>query len=175
MILTNYFFNKELQKLIDRASDRPHQYRSFSNIKSILFICDAKDWDTARHCVEKLKSLDKKVNTVVFAPSEKDVPTWYSNYLLLRAYKDIDIWGFPDKGLQKQFYNLQADLILDFSREKSVSMYYMTLKHPSIFKAGIKRSESSIYDFSIIPPNDKCDFQYLFDQLISYLQSITSK
>jgi hypothetical protein len=175
MILTNYFLNRETQKLIRKASDRPHRYCSLSDVKNILFICDAKDWDTARHCVERLKSMNKTVNTAIYAPTSRDVPTWYSNYLLLRADRDVNVWGFPDKTLQRQFNCLPADLILDFTGEQSPAMYYLLLQHPSTFKAGIKRSENSRYDFSIIPPEDKNDFRYFFDQFLSYLQSITSK
>ncbi|MDR2680053.1 MAG: hypothetical protein LBC47_04500 [Tannerella sp.] len=175
MILTDYFLKKELQRLVLKASGRPHRYRCLNDVKTILFICDAKDWDTGRHCVEKLKSMNKTVNTAIYAPTAKDVPTWYSNYLLLRADKDVNIWGFPDKTIQKQFNCLPADLILDLSGEPSPAMYYLVLQHPSTFKAGIKRSENSRYDFSIIPPADKNDFQYHFDQLLSYLQSVTSK
>ena len=175
MILTNYFLKKEIQRLTDKASARPHQYRSIDDVKNILFICNSKDWDTGRHCVEKLKSMKKVVNTAIYAQTEKDVPTWYSNYLLLRADRDVNLWGFPDKSIQKQFVHLPADLLLDFSGEESSAMYYLLLQHPSTFKAGIKRSENSVYDFSIIPPEGKKDFQYLFDQLLNYLKAIMSK
>ena len=175
MILTNYFLNKEIRKLIGKAADRPHQYRSMDDVNKILFICNSKDWETGRHCVEQLKSMNKTVNTAIFAPTEKDVPTWYSNYLLLRADRDVNLWGFPEKSLQRQFNTLPADLILDFSGEESPAMYYLLLHHPSTFKAGIKRSENSVYDFSIIPPEEKDNLQYLFDQLLNYLKSITSK
>ena len=174
MNLTNYFLKKEIQRLVNKASDRPHQYRSMNDVKNILFICDSKDWDIGRHCVEQLKSMNKTVGTAIFAKTEKDVPTWYSNYLLLRADSDVNLWGFPDKSIQKQFFNLPADLLLNFSREQSSAMFYLFLKHPSTFKAGIKHSEKSVYDFSIIPPEDNNDFQYLFDQLLNYLKAITS-
>ena len=138
MILTNYFLKREIQKLTGKASERPHQYRSFQEIKNILFICDTKDWEVVRGCIEELRSMKKTVNTAIYSPTEKEVPTWYSNYLLLRADKDINVWGFPDKSIQKQFYNLPADLIIDFSGESSLPMYYMFLQHPSTFKTGIK-------------------------------------
>ena len=175
MILTNYFLKKEIKRLTGKASDRPHQYRSMNDIKSILFICNSMDWDTGRHCVEQLKSMNKSVGTAIYAPTQKDVPTWYSNYLLLRADKDVNIWGFPDKSIQKQFLHLPADLLLDFSGEQSSAMYYLFLQHSSTFKAGIKRTENSVYDLSIIPPEDKNDIQYLFNQLLIYLKEITSK
>lgn len=175
MILTNYFLKKEIRKLVQKASARPHQYRSINDIKDILFICDAKDWDTGRQCVEKLKSLHKNVNTAIYAPTAKDTPTWYSNYLLLRADKDVNLFGFPESGILKQFCHLPADLLIDFSGEPSSAMFYMFLQHPSTFKAGIKRTENTVYDFSIIPPEGNDNLQYLFEQLLNYLQSITSK
>ena len=175
MVLTNYFLNKEIKKLTSKAASRPHQYRSIDDIKKILFICNSKDWDAGRHCIEQLKSMNMVVNTAIYAPTEKNVPTWYANYLLLRADRDVNLWGFPEKNIQKQFNALPADLILDFSGEQSPAMYYMQLQHPSTFKAGVKRSENSVYDFSIIPPNDKNNLQFLFDQLMNYLKSIASR
>ena len=176
MVLTNYFLKRDIQKLIRKSSERPHQYRSLDDVKNILFICKSKDWDTARGCIEKLRSMKKTVNTAIFAETSNDVPTWYSHYLLLRADKDVNLFGFPDKSLQAQFYQLPADLLIDFSGDSSLSMYYMFLKHPSTFKAGIKCSETSAYDFSIIPPSEESNnLLYLFNQIISYLQTINSK
>ena len=175
MVLTNYFLKKEIRKLIGKASERPHQYRSLNDIKHILFVCDSKDWDVIRHCIEKLKTMNKTVHTAIFAISKKDLPTWYSNYLLLRADQDVDFFGFPDHGLQKQFYNLPADLLIDFTSSQSSPLYYMLLKHPSTFKAGIKYSDDSAYDFSIIPPKEEHPLPYFFDQLINYLMTIHSK
>ncbi|MDR3251909.1 MAG: hypothetical protein LBT42_09650 [Tannerella sp.] len=175
MILTNYFLNKEILKLTGKASARPHQYRSMNDIKSLLIICDSRDWDVMRYCVEKLRSSGKTVNTAIYSPTRKDVPTWVSNYLLLRGDSDVNLFGFPAKSVQQQFYNLSADVIIDFSGDKSAAMLYMILKHPSAFKVGVKRSENPAYDFSIIPPEGNDDIKYLFDQILGYLQSITSK
>jgi len=176
MILTNYFINKELDKLMHEAVERVHQYRSMNEIRNILVVCDNKDWDVARSCIEKLRAMGKTVNSAVYSPSAKDVPTWYSNYLLLRADRDVNIFGFPEKTMQRQFNSLPADLIIDFSGEKSPAMYYLVLQHPSTFKAGIKRSDASVYDFAIIPNEDEeIDLKKMFEQLLNYLMTITSK
>ena len=174
MVLTNYFLKKEIQKLNRKASERPHQYRSMDDIKNVLFVCDSRDWTTIRTCIEKLKVLNKTVHTAIYAVNKKDVPTWYSNYQLLRADRDVNLWGFPDIILQKQFYKIPADLLIDFTGKNSMYMYYMCLKHPSTFKAGIKHSENFVYDFSIIPNEDKTDLIFLFDQLVGYLKTINS-
>ena len=175
MVLTNYFLRKEIKKLIDKASERPHQYRSLNDIRQVLFICDSKDWDVIRSCIEKLKAMKKTVHTAIFATSKKDLPTWYSNYLLLRADQDVDFWGFPNHALQKQFYSIPADLLIDFTGSQSSPLYYMLMKHPSTFKAGIKYSNDSAHDFSIIPPEDNQSLVFLFDELINYLTTINSR
>ena len=175
MVLTNYFLKKEIQKLIRKSSERPHQYRSMDDINNVLFLCDSKDWTIIRSCIEKLRAMNKTVNTAIYAINKKDVPTWYSNYLLLRADRDVNILGFPDSTIQKQFYHLPADLLIDFTSNDSIYMYYMCLKHPSTFKAGIKHSDNKVYDFSIIPPTDENNnISFLFEQLVTYLTTISS-
>ncbi|MDR2146648.1 MAG: hypothetical protein LBE91_09350 [Tannerella sp.] len=175
MILTQYFLKKKIRKLAQNTSKRPHQYRSMNDVKTILFLCNSTDWDTCRVCIEKLKAMRKTVNTAVYSPTEKDVPTWVSNYLLLRGDRDVNIWGFPSHSTQKQFMHLPADLLIDFSGEEALPMHLMFLEHPSTFKVGAKQSENSIYDFSIVPPEEnKNDIQYLFDQIFTYLQTIAS-
>jgi hypothetical protein len=174
MILTQYFLKREIRKLTAKAAGRPHQYLSFGDISTILFICHTRDWDVCRRCIEQLKAMKKSVNTAVYAPTEKDVPTWVSNYLLLRGDKDMNIWGFPSFSIQKQFLHLPADVIIDFAGEKELPMHYLFLKHPSVFKAGVKQSENKIYDFSIIPDEENNDIPYLFNQIIDYLKTITS-
>jgi hypothetical protein len=174
MILTQYFLKREICSLTAKAAGRPHQYLSFRDISTILFICHAKDWDLCRSCIEKLKIMKKTVNTAVYAPTEKDVPTWVSNYLLLRGDKDVNIWGFPSLSTQKQFLHLPADLIIDFAGEKALPMHYLFLKHPSVFKTGVKQSENKVYDFSIIPDEENNGILYLFNQIVDYLKIITS-
>lgn len=175
MILTNYFLKKEIRKLTGLAAKRPHQYYSIDDIKNILLICDTKDWEKMRHAVERLRRMEKMVNTVIFSPSEKEVPTWYSNYLLLCADKDVNLWGFPEKKIQQQFNGLTADIIMNFSGEESLAVHYLYLQHPSKFKAGIKYSDSSEHDFSIVPTDGTRDVEYLFAQLLDYLKTIASQ
>jgi hypothetical protein len=174
MIITQYFLKKEIRNLILKASERPHRYLSFGDVSKILFICHAKDWDVSRKCIEELKAMNKNVNTAVYAPTEKDVPTWVSNYLLLRGDIDVNIWGYPSFGIQKQFLHLPADLIIDFVGEEALPMHYLFLKHPAVFKTGVKHSNNRIYDFAIIPDDENSDIPTLFSQIIGYLKIIKS-
>jgi hypothetical protein len=174
MIITQYFLKREIGKLIAQAAERPHQYMSFGDISKILLICHAKDWDVCRTCIEKLKAMKKSVNTALYAPTEKDVPVWVSNYLLLRGDRDVNVWGYPLQSVQRPFLHLSADLIIDFAGEEALPMHYLFLKHAAAFKAGIKRSDNKIYDFAIIPPEENDNIPYLFHQIIDYLKTITS-
>jgi len=149
-----------------------------TDIQTVLFVCDAKDWEEARACIDRLRNMKKTVNTAIYSPNSKDVPTWYSNYLLLRGDSDVTLWGFPDKHLEQQFCALPADLLLDLSGIQTDPMYYMILKHPSEFKAGIKREGKEEYDMAIVPPEEESGAIKLtkyFDIIIKYLQTIGSK
>ncbi|MDR2384306.1 MAG: hypothetical protein LBD80_01400 [Tannerella sp.] len=174
MIITQYFLKREIKNLTAKAAERPHKYLSFGDISKILFICHSKDWNVSRRCIEKLKSMNKNVNTAVYAPAEKDVPTWVSNYLLLRGDKDVNLWGYPSLSIQKQFLHLPADLIIDFVGEEALPMHYLFLKHSSVFKTGVKHSDNKVYDLSIIPAEENNNIPYLFNQIIDYLKTITS-
>jgi hypothetical protein len=174
MILTNFFIKRKINKLKQKANGRPHQYRSLSDIKTVVFVCNSKDWDICRGCIEKLSSLKKKVYTLIYAPSEKEAPTWYSDYLLLLGDRDVNIWGFPDNRLFSQFNAIQADLLIDFVGRDSLPAQYLMLENPSTFKVGTKKSDDDAYDFSILPPDEKSDIQYIFDQILHYLQIIKS-
>ncbi|MDR2472506.1 MAG: hypothetical protein LBD53_02925, partial [Tannerella sp.] len=154
MIQIDYFIKKEISRLAANAAKRAHCYRSINDIKTVLFICDSIDWNEARGCIDSLKSMGKTVHTAVFSPSSKDVPTWISNYLLLRGDKDVNIWGYPDKSIKQQFIALHADMIINLSNENNLAMHYLYLQHPSTCKVGIKHSDMSAHDVAIVPDVD---------------------
>jgi hypothetical protein len=175
MALTNFFLKRETRRLVQSACTRPHRYCSIKDVKDVLFICNSKDWEQARACIEKLRAMKKNVNIAIYSPTSKDVPTWYAQYTLLKGDADVGFWGFPSHSIQQEFIKLKADLLLDFIGEQAPVMYYLVLQHPALFKVGIKRSENSVYDFALIPPENEDSMIFFFDQFINYLQVITSK
>ena len=176
MILTKYFLYKKIKTLSKNASAREHCYRSLSDVRDILVMCEAKDWKTVYPCVKTLKGMDKNVHVCVYTRKTDDAPIWDYAYLLVDAKKDIDLWGFPDKKIRTQLNSLSVDMLLDLTSGETSVMRYLMYQHPASFKVGAKRSsEEGIHDLSIIMQEELYDIPFVFEQILIYLQAIRSK
>ena len=176
MILTKRFLYKRIKALSKNASVREHCYRSLSDIRYILVMCEAKDWKTVYPCIKTLKAMDKSVHVCVYTRKTDDAPIWDYAYLLVDARKDIDMWGFPDRKIRNQLNGLSVDMLLDLTSGETMAMHYLMLQQPASFKVGAKRpDEDGVYDLSIIMEEGSHDIPFLFEQIINYLQAIRSK
>ena len=173
MTLTKYFLFKKIKSLSKSASIRPHCYRSLSDIKYVLVLCEAKDWKSVSPCIETLKSLGKSINVCVYIKKTDDTPIWDYAYLLVEAEKDVNLWGFPDKNIKNQLNRIKVDMLLDLTSGEIPAMHYLMLQHTASFKVGGKRSsEHNLHDLSIIMKEGTHDVSFLFGQIINYLQTI---
>ena len=176
MILTKHFLLKKIEALSKSASIRPHCYRSLSDIKYILVLCEAKNWKSVYPCIETLKSFGKVVNVCVYINKTDETPIWDYTFLLVEAEKDINLWGFPGKNIRNQLNGIKVDMLLDLTDGETPAMRFLMLQHPASFKVGAKRSpEENFYDLSIIMKEGLHDISFLFGQIINYLQVIRSK
>jgi len=176
MILTKYFLHKKIRALSKNASVRAHCYRSLSDIRYVLVMCEAKDWKTVYPCIKTLKALDKSVHVCVYTRKTDDAPIWDYAYILVDARNDIDLWGFPDKKIRNQMNGLSVDMLLDLTNSETTVMRYLMFQHPASFKVGAKRSsEDGLHDLSIIMKEETYDIPFLFEQILIYLQAIRSK
>ena len=176
MILTKYFLFKKITQLSARASMRPHCYRSLSDIRYVLIVCEAKHWKSVYPCIEQLKSMGKTVHVCVYTTKNDETPIWDFAYLLVEAEKDINMWGFPAKNISNQLNGLSVDMLLDLTSGEIPAMQYLILQHPASFKVGAKRSpEDNLHDLSIIMKEGMYDVSFLFGQIMNYLQAIRSK
>jgi hypothetical protein len=176
MILTKHFLFKKIEALSKRASTRPHCYRSLSDIRYVLVLCEAKDWKTVKPCIDTLKAFGKSINVCVYIKKTDETPIWDYAYLLVEAEKDINMWGFPDKNIRDQLNGIKVDMLLDLTCDEIPVMRFLMLQHTASFKVGAKRSpEENFFDLSIIMKEGMHDISYLFGQIINYLQAIRSK
>jgi len=176
MILTKYFLYKKINALSKNASLRARCYRSLSDIRHVLVMCEATDWKSVYPCIRTLKAMDKSVHVCIYTRKNDDAPIWDYAYILVDAKKDIDLWGFPDKKIRNQLNGLSVDMLLDLTSGETLVMRYLMFQHPSLFKVGAKRSsEEGLHDLSIIMQEGLHDISFLFEQIIIYLQAMRSK
>ena len=175
MILTKHFLLKKIEALSKKSSKRPHCYRALNDIKYVLVLCESKNWQSVKPCIDTLKSFKKTVNVCVYTKKTDEMPIWDYAYLLVEAEKDINLWGFPDKSIKTQLNGMKVDMLIDLTGGETPAMRYLMLQHPASFKVGAKRlPEENLYDLSIIMQEGRFDISFLFAQIINYLQAIRS-
>lgn len=176
MILTNHFLLRKIRKLSKEGSTRTHCYRSLSDVRYVLVVCEAKDWKAVAVCIDKLKKMGKTVHVCVYTQKQEETPIWDYAYLLVESGKDLNFWGFPHKNIQSQLNGLSVDLLIDLTSGNVPVMRYLVLQQPTTFKVGAKRpADLDMYDLSIVMKEDVYDVPFLFDQIMIYLQAIRSK
>ncbi|MDR1781163.1 MAG: hypothetical protein LBR50_10635 [Tannerella sp.] len=176
MIITKHFLNRRIASLSKEAASRKHCYRALDDVRYVLIICEARDWNAVAPCVNKFKAMGKTVHVCVYIRKGDATPIWDYAYLLVEADRDIDLWGFPNRNIRHQLNGLSVDLLLDFTSPELSVMRYLVLQHPASFKVGAKYSgDEGMYDLSIVMKDDTHDIAFLFAQILNYLQTIRSK
>lgn len=176
MTVTKYFIRKKIQALSAAAAARTHCYRSIEDIRSVLIMGEAKDWDVLKACIGHLKTIGKLVHVCIYVKKQDETPIWDYAYLLVGADDDIDMWGFPKRNICRQLNGLSSDVLVDFTDKDLMVMRYLVLQHPATFKVGAKyETDSDTYDLSIVMKDDVHDIPFLYRQILKYLQAIRSK
>lgn len=173
MILTPYFIKKEIKRMSSAHAKRAHSFRSLGEVKNALLFFDAPDLTRVLPCIRQLEERNILVTACAYA--NKEVTDWPSSILLIREKTDTNLFGIPHSTIAEQINRIPSDLLIDLTGEKSYPMHLLVLRHPSGFKVGGKTDLSEqIHDLSIIMTN-KNDIDYLFGQILFYLQAIHSK
>ncbi|MDR1103573.1 MAG: hypothetical protein LBL42_07420 [Tannerella sp.] len=177
MIFTEYFINRQIERLQKASGTRRPCYRALDDVRHILILCDVSDWKAVETCIQTLKAMKKSVHVCIYTPEQDHSRIWDYGYLLVEAKKDIDCWGFPKKYILEQLRHLPADMLLDLTAsEAPPALRYLMLRHPVTFKVGAKHASGrDWYDFSIVVEDGAHDIPYLFRQILNYLQVIRSK
>ncbi|MDR1331979.1 MAG: hypothetical protein LBK07_07725 [Tannerella sp.] len=176
MILSKRFINNKIRTLSRAAASRAHCYRSFDDVRYVLLLCEARDWNMVSPCINLMKERGKTVHVCVYIQKQDETPIWDYAYLLVEADSDVDFWGFPRKNVRNQLNGLSVDILIDFTGREQVVMRYLALQHPAAFKVGAKyASDGDMYDLSIVMKDEVHDIPFLFKQILNYLQIIRSR
>lgn len=172
MIVSNYFIKKKIRGLIAQPPARIRGFRSLEEARSVLVFYQARDTETIRPCLESLRKMHKQLKVCVYAPVGVSLQLPDEHQFI--ANKDLDAWGFPSESKRRAIREWKADVLIDLSGPSCYPLQYLILQHPCPFKVGPKHPDLDLYDLSILV-TDRDDIQYLFGQILFYLQSIHSK
>lgn len=172
MILSNYFIKKKISELIAHPPVRLRAFRSWNEVRHILVFYEARDQEIIKPCLETLRKSHKQVTACVYAPASGAGPFPDGDRIV--GSKDVNLLGFPSPETRRAVGEIKADLLIDLSRPGCYPLQYLLLQHPCPFKAGCKAGGPDLYDLSISVTGQD-NIQYLFEQILFYLQSIHSK
>lgn len=170
-MFTNYFIKKKILALAAQAVNRPHHSVSLNEARSILILYNGEDQDALIPLLEHLrKRLD--IYTCVYIPSKTSDAIPDDKMIPVYSKNGLNAWGFPTETLLNKTSAIDVDILIDISRPKCYALQYIALKHPSTFKVGIKYQGQEWYDLALTM-TDNNDIRYLFEQILSYLGSIS--
>ena len=173
MILTNYFIKRKINALAKRSAKRSHHFQTLDEVKDILVFYDIRNWHEVEPHLKKLRTAQKKVKECVYIPQgiRPDIDT---RKVQLFAVNDLDLWNFPTKEITENLKSIKADILIDLCDQSCLPMQYLMLLHPAPFKVGGKREDQDVFDLSI-SVTGKGNIDYLFRQILFYLETIRSK
>lgn len=173
MRLTNHFIRKKVKALAGQSGKRQSNFCTLKDARHILVLFNAEDREVVEPCLKTLRTLNKNVNVYVYVSGET-VPEMNPSYMVVHAKTDLDMWYMPTDEIQKKFCSCNADILIDLTQGTNYVMQYLLLKHPGTLKVGAKNGELDLYDLTI-SMTENADIKHLFEHILFYLQTISSK
>lgn len=173
MTISNYFIKKKIKSLIDSAGDRKSVFKSYNQLKSVLVMYEMKDFENVQHGISELKRSGKQVASFGYVRKEA-IPELDDSYRFVVEKNALSVHGVPTDAVLQQVLACSPDVIIDLTHAGCYGMQYLLVKHPCNFKIGIKKLEREFHDFSILV-TDRDEIDYLFEQILFYLQNIRTK
>lgn len=164
--MMRYFIEKAIKR---KNSLRVHSsvMPRYKDLNTIVILFNALD---IRH-IQKAKT--------TFQKDGKQVVLWGANYTNISLghsqatiidNSEMSFWGFPSKQNQKEFEDIEADVLIDMTRDDSLVLTYLMMCNKKIpFRIGFKGRCASYYDVICdIPYEEHVDL--LVKAVLSLLQ-----
>lgn len=173
MKLTNYFIKKQVQALAATPGDRMRRFCKLEDAREVMVLFEWTDREDIEMCLKKLRTYSKHIVPCMYMAEEKD-PQANSSYILIREKVDLDVWYKPKQRTCERFNKVQADILIDLTKQDCYPMHYLLLQHPAGLKVGIRHEGIDLYDLTILVKENK-DVKQLFEHILFYLCTIRSK
>lgn len=173
MSIRNYFIKRKIAKLAQHTG-RKKVFRSWKEINRVIIFYDLSDRNEVNFCVSALKEAEKEVLLCTYGTDRPDVKNDSDLSLTVSSKTDLDLFGIPLPSTIKVLNDFSPDILIDLTSRVSYTMQFLFLSCICDFKTGIKKNDMNQYGFAI-SVTDHTDINYLFKQIIFYLQCIRTK
>ncbi len=172
--IKSFLAARQIKRVVAQA--RLTHFPDFEQVKNILILFQSDENEEnklIRNMVASLKEMGKK--TVAWGyVDKKEIKTPIMPDFRLFANKDISFFGVPSLELKNEFLVGKYDITILLTTSDIVPLDYFFALSKSPFKASKTKTVKGISDF-MIELDPKQDEQFLFDQILFYLQSIQAK
>lgn len=170
MIISKYFIKRKINDLACNRH-RIRRFKSWSEVNRVMVFYHTAESETVVKCIDTLEKMGK---TVFLCSYGSAVPENKEGNLHIQPQKDVSWWGYPQESVLKTLNDFKPDMLIDLTQKQCCVLQYLFLKCNCDFKTGIKKENQKLYDFAI-SMTESTDINYLFNQIIFYLQTIRSK
>lgn len=173
MKISNYFIKRKIENL-SRKINREKVFKSMNEIRRIIIFCNSSECKEVFLSVSRLEEMGKKVLVCSYGTAcVKDIKE-ETSVLEVSSKKDLNFLGIPVASVIEKLNDFKPDILIDLTSRTSYPLDYLFLACACDFKTGIKKKDHKTYDFSI-SATESADINYLFNQIIFYLQTIRTK
>lgn len=175
MILSQYFIKKEISRQMKKQPARNNRkFCSLQKVNRLLVFCPYSDLDVIDKQISQLRSDNKDVTLCVYSATGDNSEKLSENDIIISPDKDLTLFGFPKQDKIDKCLSVGCDIIIDLTCGKIPALQYIILKHGAPFKVGVKSNDMDSYDLTI-SSSEAAEIDYLFSQILFYLQTITFK
>jgi hypothetical protein len=180
--ISDYLLKKQTNKHIKRHESE-RRFITYEKARTICLLFESPSLNIYPELVEQLKAIKrdgKEITVWGYVPVKQMEEYNYQGYnLFLKS--EIDFLGRPKRSFFRSLYGQKFDMLIDISQSDTLTMAYLSLNITAKFKVGIKKENTSIYDFMLgIESISRKDVgnspieKYLLEQILFYLKEIRS-
>ncbi len=173
--IKKYFAIRTIKKVLF-TKKRNSYYTDFKLIKSILILFEAdseKQNLFIKKCVSNLSEQGKKVSAWGYL-AQKEISSPIFPHYRLFANKELSFFGIPNLSLTKEIQATEYDMVIQLTTKDILPLDYLLAVAISPLKISRKKTYKGISDI-MIDINDTADIQFLFEQIMFYLDKIKTK
>ncbi len=172
MILSHYYINKDIRRLIAARDATKRKFCPLERARRVLILLRENE----RMALEAELERFARGRTLYFVSYTNDAlaPSPSDDRYTFSLKKELNLWGYPSERLMAEWLSHEADMLIDLSQGEIPALQYLVLRHAAPCKIGIKGRTGDIYDLAIAAKDGE-DVNFLFNQIIFYLETINFK
>jgi len=174
-MMNKFLLRRKIRKIATR-SERERVYQNLKEIRSVMVLFDAKNFEEANLFIQHLKKMGKRIKVFAYK-TPKDIYAYQDKSFSI-VYKDNmqDMKGESLTQIVNSLSKEKFDLVVDLTLEENLLLLYILVSTNSLLKVGFHKHTPWVHDIVIsLAPGAEQNVKELGDQVIYYLSAISSE